>query len=116
MKKKVLETLKALLVKMDEDQRTGFEEGIYETEQSEEAGNLRQLISDYETDRPDIYLLVKGGLIQGASATEKICVNVYDLDCPENDPEYVKNNGTIEEWNNKIWDGMEDGSLVKVDL
>lgn len=69
--------------------------------------------------KPEIYIYVEGGNIQGASANCQMAVEIYDEDLiqcgpDENEQEYTESNGTPEEWSKMIDEETAKGNLTPV--
>lgn len=123
LKSKVLEYASDLLNRFEDDIRSGINEGIYVA--SENKGNLQmikdaaQAFKQFREFTPEIYLYVKGGMIQGASANCKMGVDIYDADnldncTDEEEQEFIELNGTAEEWDEMIKAKTAEGTLIAV--
>lgn len=108
LRSSVVSNLIELADKEIEDIESGIEEGLYEKDMAnmDRLDELKMMIEDAKQLRdyvPSIFVIVEGGNIQGASATEPITFNLWDYDNHKADPdEYEKNNGTEEQWNRNI--------------
>ena len=88
----------------------------------DELKELQKFIEDAQKMlkyRPSVYILVEGGLVQGASADATAAIQVYDVDgakegTVEGVKEYIEENGTPEEWDKFIRDGEEKGELINI--
>lgn len=120
----LISALIGLAVEKIEDIESGCEEGIYEDDQdnADELKHLKDLIEQaklYSKSQPEIYIMVEGGIIQGASATESMSVNIYDIDNmnagdSDDEKEFLENFGTPEEWDAMIKEKTENGTLTSV--
>lgn len=113
LKKEIIDILNSLLDSYETDINSGVEDGTYEKKENTE--NLKWIdyckdkIIKYTSSKPAVYVLVKGGLIQGASANQSIDFTVMDADnydgdgiTEEEQAQFKETHGTPNEWDEKI--------------
>ncbi|WP_143197610.1 hypothetical protein [Chitinophaga niabensis] len=84
MKTRLIETYKVLLSEFENDIKSGIEEGIYDNNENEKnvkfIQEAKNVINEFCSYYPAIFIYIEGGNIQGASASEGIQLNKFDLD------------------------------------
>lgn len=119
LKKHVLEIARSFVQSFEEDIESGIEEGTYkESENVETRKQIRDayaLFDAFEASKPDVYVLVEGGKIQGVSATCSVGFEAYDpydyTHGSEEEREYV---GTPEEWEEMIKEKTDKNEIKGV--
>ncbi len=115
---RVIALAKELLKEKMEDYESGVAEGIYDKdpEQENRYKENHELVEKYESIRPEVYILVEGGLVQGVSSNCRMAVDVYDVD-QANDPdgaEYVEVKGTPLKWDQMINEMTDSKEIIPV--
>lgn len=104
LKNRVLEIARQLLNNYEEDIESGIEDGTYEANDNIETRKLiaeaKVIFDEFEQHQPAIYICVKGGNIQGASANCEIDFNKYDVDNYEAGKDLDEQ--TPDEWDEQI--------------
>lgn len=113
-----LELFDGLLSSYREDIETGIESSLYDPNENIETQafikECEDALAEQKEYRPAIYVYVEGGNVQGMSGTELIDVNLYDKDNADVDQEYIDNNGTSNQWNEKIDTMTQFGEITDI--
>lgn len=127
LKDEVLAAARELLRLYKLDIESGLEDGLYEKGENVESlafiKRTEELLDMYEHFAPTTYVLLSGGMVQGAHANTQINIEVFDLDTfkcldgsldDEELTEFIANNGTYDDWNKRLTEGESSGELIAV--
>lgn len=119
LKTKIIFLLEQLLTDQEDEITSGIEEGLYkasenvETLQDIEDG--KKLLEEFKNYKPEIYLYITGGNLQGISATENMTTEIYDNDnFDASDEEQQAEMGTPEEWDEQIKNLTDKNEIIGI--
>lgn len=116
LKTRLTEIYNTLLNAFETDITPGLEDGTYEKEENTDNLALieeaKQALTKFVEYRPEIYIYIEGGNIQGISATESIGVNIFDHDNYNADPKEYDTDP--ETWDNDITSMTETKEIKSV--
>jgi len=121
LKAKLIALAQELLNRYETDIESGIEDGTYEAEENIETRQFiaegKQTIEQFNQQENQVLIFVEGGIVQGASATQKINVTVFDKDNFEaaaNQDYFIEQYGHPNTWDAMIKSRTEAEEITPV--